>query len=74
MLWKISISNKYCSFEPSIHVFYLEIYYSLHKNMKQIVIKEIFLEHQMRVLARFLKDHVTDWGMAAENSALPSQE
>ncbi len=72
MLRNISISNKYSSFELSIHVFYFEIYFSSHKIMKQIVKKN--LSGAPNESIGKIYEGSCDWVMAAKNSASPWQE
>ncbi len=47
-----------------------KMYHSFHKNIKQHSILNLFLEHQIRILEWFLKDHVTQRvkGSRVENS------
>ncbi len=78
MLQKISVSNKSCSFE----LFNDQKYWKMSQFQKVCSTtvfnidntNKMFLEHQITMLW-FLTDHVIKIEvMAAENSALPSQE
>ncbi len=73
MLQKISISDKCCSSELSIHQRNLKKFYSAVFNIIIIIIFFLAANQHIRMISEGSCD-TEDWSNDAENSALKSQE